>query len=297
MYRARNAHASPPHSACSTTLTTSSACCPPSLVRSTRRATSAPTSRLSRVLVRSEGVLIGVLPTAVMMSPAMMPCSPRRVGSSPALSAAPPGTTACSSAPRATLSRAATASLATVTPSEGRVTLPFAMSCGTTRATVSAGMANPTPTLVPVLVKMAVLMPTSAPELSSSGPPLLPGLMAASVWMPPGMDDPTSDLISRLSPLTTPVVSVWSKPNGLPTASTCCPTRSPALEPSSAGCSSSGGALTRTTARSRLRSVPTSVASYVRCTPSRPSSVTRATRGCLASPPGPSPLRTLFSTW
>ena len=39
----------------------------------------------------------------------------------------------------------------------------------------------------PVGVKMAVLMPMTRPELSSRGPPLLPGLMAASVWMPPGM--------------------------------------------------------------------------------------------------------------
>jgi hypothetical protein len=29
----------------------------------------------------------------------------------------------------------------------------------------------------------AVLMPMTAPEASSSGPPLLPGLIAASVWI------------------------------------------------------------------------------------------------------------------
>ena len=39
------------------------------------------------------------------------------------------------------------------------------------------------PLLVPLLEKMAVLMPITQPLVSSSGPPLLPGLMAASVWM------------------------------------------------------------------------------------------------------------------
>lgn len=34
---------------------------------------------------------------------------------------------------------------------------------------------------------MAVLTPITAPDKSSSGPPLLPGLTAASVWMPPPM--------------------------------------------------------------------------------------------------------------
>ena len=106
---------------------------------------------------------------------------------------------------------------------------------------------------------MAVLMPMSRPalrggksvrrmlgaamrvrrgaHLSSSGPPELPGLMAASVcgaarqpriastqahsgpraWMTPRMGRPLPPLrISRPSPDTTPVVSVWSSPKGLP---------------------------------------------------------------------------------
>jgi hypothetical protein len=40
------------------------------------------------------------------------------------------------------------------------------------------GMANPMPWALPA---MAVSTPTTAPVSSSSGPPLLPGLMAASV--------------------------------------------------------------------------------------------------------------------
>lgn len=62
----------------------------------------------------------------------------------------------------------------TCTPRLGRSTRPLAISCGTTRPTVSAGMAKPTPAEVPVGVKMAVLRPIRRPLLSSRGPPLLP---------------------------------------------------------------------------------------------------------------------------
>jgi hypothetical protein len=67
---------------------------------------------------------------------------------------------------------------------------PFAMSCGTIDRTVSIGIAKPTPADVPVAVKIAVLTPMTAPRESSSGPPELPGLIAASVWMPPAMTPP-----------------------------------------------------------------------------------------------------------
>ena len=50
--------------------------------------------------------------------------------------------------------------------------------------------------------------------------------MAASVWMTPSIVRLLIDLIVRPSALTTPVVSVWSRPNGLPIARTFCPTRS-----------------------------------------------------------------------
>ncbi len=45
---------------------------------------------------------------------------------------------------------------------------------------MSIGMAKPMPLLS---VAIAVLMPTTLPPASSSGPPELPGLMAASVWI------------------------------------------------------------------------------------------------------------------
>src|SRR5258708_3692917 len=50
------------------------------------------------------------------------------------------------------------------------------------RAT-GAGTAKPRPSLPPEPVRMKVLMPTTSPSAFTSGPPLLPGLMGASVWM------------------------------------------------------------------------------------------------------------------
>ena len=56
--------------------------------------------------------------------------------------------------------------------------------------TESIGIAKPTPAEVPVLVKMAVFTPITRPCESRRGPPEFPGLMAASVWIPPGMTLP-----------------------------------------------------------------------------------------------------------
>ena len=44
-------------------------------------------------------------------------------------------------------------------------------------------------------VATAVLMPTTAPEASTSGPPELPGLIAASVWMRFEIRLPSSSVI------------------------------------------------------------------------------------------------------
>ena len=62
------------------------------------------------------------------------------------------------------------------------------------------------------------------PALSSSGPPELPGLMAASVWITSRMGRLVTERISRPRALITPVVSVWSRPKGLPMANTFWPT-------------------------------------------------------------------------
>jgi hypothetical protein len=44
-------------------------------------------------------------------------------------------------------------------------------------------MAKPSPSLPPDCDRMKVLMPITLPSASTSGPPLLPGLIGASVWI------------------------------------------------------------------------------------------------------------------
>ena len=70
---------------------------------------------------------------------------------------------------------------------------------------------------------MAVFTPITWPLLSSSGPPLLPGLIAASVWIMSSSRESSSRIV-RPSELITPVVKVPSSPNGLPIANTFWPT-------------------------------------------------------------------------
>ena len=75
-------------------------------------------------------------------------------------------------------------SACSLAPSHGRLTaLPPERAEATTTRTMVAGMAKPTPCEPPEREKIAVLMPTSRPAMSTSAPPELPGLIAASVWM------------------------------------------------------------------------------------------------------------------
>ena len=68
-------------------------------------------------------------------------------------------------------------------PSQGRTIFPpLAAACSVLRTRL-VGMAKPMPTEPPDCEKIAVLMPTSVPSRSTSAPPELPGLIAASVWM------------------------------------------------------------------------------------------------------------------
>ena len=69
-------------------------------------------------------------------------------------------------------------------PSHGRFTVvppPFAEA--TTTFTMLTGIAKPMPCEPPEREKIAVLTPISRPARSTSAPPELPGLIAASVWM------------------------------------------------------------------------------------------------------------------
>jgi hypothetical protein len=66
------------------------------------------------------------------------------------------------------------------TPSQPRVTRPVAWSWGRMSLAMLIGTAKP---IVLARGLIAVLMPITSPARFSSGPPELPGLMAASVWM------------------------------------------------------------------------------------------------------------------
>src|SRR5881397_2486679 len=77
------------------------------------------------------------------------------------------------------------------------------------------------PTEPPDCEKIAALIPTAWPWALMSGPPLLPGLIDASVWMKSSYGPSP---ITRPVALTMPVVTVCSSPNGLPIAITGSPT-------------------------------------------------------------------------
>ena len=69
---------------------------------------------------------------------------------------------------------------------------------------MSIGIAKPMPL---ESVATAVLTPTTEPEASASGPPELPGLMAASVWIRLVIRVPLSTWMSRPLPDTMPLVT------------------------------------------------------------------------------------------
>ena len=104
-------------------------------------------------------------------------------------------------------------------------------------------------------------MPTTLPFRSTSGPPELPGLMAASVWIA----SKTAwlfwspEVTGRATLLTMPEVTVSDSPSGAPTATTAWPTTRLADLPNVAAVTFFRPA-TLTTARSSDGSVPTTVA-------------------------------------
>ncbi len=109
---------------------------------------------------------------------------------------------------------------------------------------------------------IAVLMPTTSPDEVTSGPPELPGLSAASVWITLSISRPERVRNERPSALTTPAVTVHWKPKGLPIATTSWPTRNCRESPSRANAEASPSR--RSTARSVSGSSPTRVAPRLR---------------------------------
>ena len=94
-----------------------------------------------------------------------------------------------------------------VTPILPRVTLPV-RSCGSSSRTRLIGTAKPMPMLAMRLLRIAVLMPMTSPRTFRSGPPELPGLIAASVCSMLTLRCGAT-LNGRLRPLITPTVTVW----------------------------------------------------------------------------------------
>ena len=124
------------------------------------------------------------------------------------------------------------------------------------------GMAKPTPALSPVLLAMAVFMPIIRPWLSSSGPPELPGLIAASIWIIDFNDRPDAMTGQRTVQAGDDAgVSVRSRPKGLPMAKTRCPTLNCVELPKTTGNNDAAGASIWMTATSVVGSWPISRAS------------------------------------
>ena len=106
------------------------------------------------------------------------------------------------------------------------------------------GIAKPTPSLPPESLRICEFMPTTCPSVSRSGPPELPWLIAASVWIESGIVKCVRPSIDRCSALTIPLVTVSERPNGEPIATTPSPTSSLLESPTVSGKSCESGAET-----------------------------------------------------
>ena len=90
-------------------------------------------------------------------------------------------------------------------PIKARRTRPWRTSSPSTKFAVFDAMAKQMP-CAPMM--MAVLMPTTSPCEDTSGPPELPGLSAASVWIRSSISRPVRARSERPSAETTPAVTV-----------------------------------------------------------------------------------------
>src|SRR6059058_389019 len=191
-------------------------------------------------------------------SPQRTITSPRAI---PALAAGPPDVTSATSAPSAPCrpnERARSGVTAWIaTPTQPRTTAPCSRIWSTTQRASAIGTANPMPTFPPAGLTMAALIPTTRPSWSTSGPPELPGLIDASVWMKSSYGPAPRNLPLAL---TMPAVAVCVSPNGFPIATTQSPTLR-ASESPNGSVGSGRGALTWRTAISVLSSLPTTLAS------------------------------------
>ena len=121
---------------------------------------------------------------------------------------------------------------------------------------MSTGTAKPTPSPPPLVDLICELIPSTRPAPLSSGPPELPGLMAASVWIALPIVKAVSDSMLRSMAETTPTDSDWRSPKGLPMAATGWPTIRSSECPSSSGVSLSPAGSTLISATSAFGSSP-----------------------------------------
>src|SRR5262249_49753426 len=212
------------------------------------------------IAVRSwSGAEIFVPPSEVITSPA----------GSPAFAAGVPALTETT--------RALAVLLPSSTPRYACCAWPFEISCDAIDLIVFDGIANPTPSLPPESLSIWAFTPMTCAWSSSSGPPELPWLIAASVWIESSIAKLFGEVICRCSALTIPAVTVSASPNGEPIATTLSPTWTLFGSPTVRGERTEEGASTLSTARSVDASVPTTCALYelpfqnVTCTEVAPS--------------------------
>ena len=128
-----------------------------------------------------------------------------------------------------------------------------------------AGTAKPIPTLPWLVPPVAIceFTPITWPAASSSGPPELPGLIGASVWITESIWKPSGAWMWRPVPETIPAVAVCGRPNGDPIATASWPVRT-VSESASSSAVRPDSPVTRTIARSEERSTPRTVPVAVR---------------------------------
>ncbi len=179
---------------------------------------------------------------------------------SPAFAAGLPVTTCTTSTPLDLGSESESASdwvmVWPLIPSQGCCTALPASSVEMTRLAVLMGTAKPTPTLPWTGLWIDSSTPRTSPLAFSSGPPELPGLMGASVWIMPVNARPLGAVLLRPRPETMPEVSEPASPNGVPMASTGSPIWAASELASTSGCRWLPAPETWTTARSSEASVP-----------------------------------------
>ena len=146
-------------------------------LRSTTTSTSLPTG-LSATARGSSRLCPMSLPSKVMMT---SPSSIEPLSTGPPLMM--PDTSAPLASARPRLSAISSVTGWMRTPSQPRRVSPNSTSCATTPVASSEGIEKPMPIEPPEGEMIAVLMPTTSPNMLNSGPPELPRLMAASVWM------------------------------------------------------------------------------------------------------------------